>query len=443
MITSSVVWKVMLGASLLGAAAALVGTFAILRRRALVGDMLAHAALPGIALAFLLVKSRDMVPLSIGALLAGLAGVFCVALIARWTSTAADAAIGIVLSTFFGAGVVLLSIIQTDRQGNQAGLNSYLFGEIASLQSRDVKVIATTAAVLLVLVLLFYKELKILAFDNDFATAQGWPTFWLDLAVMAAIAVVTVIGLPVCGVVLMAAMLITPAAAARMWSSRLGPMLAIAAVLGALSAAAGCLLAAPKLTAALHLQWLPLVSSRGMPPGPTIVLAGAGVLLVSMMLAPEHGWLARWWSERRMHRRIASDHVLRGLYELGEEHTEERPWISRASLLKYGAWGWGGSNLWLRREERKGNVELQGGEVRFTPQGLDTATKLVRAHRLWELYLLEDTQRAADEVHEGADAVEHLLPPAVIEHLEEMLLAEGRIEATGEVPPSPHEIRPE
>ena len=442
MFEASVVWKVMAGSALLGAAAALVGSFALLRRRALLGDMLSHAALPGIGLAFLIAGSRDLLHLSVGALMAGVVAVGVVAAIGRWTRTSADAAIGIVLSAFFGAGVVLLSIIQSDPAGNQAGLNSYLFGEIASLQSRDLWIISGVAIILLGLVALFYKELKVLSFDYEFATAEGWPTFWLDMGIMSAIALVTVIGLPVCGVVLMAAMLITPAAAARFWSNRLGPTLTVAVLLGATSGAGGCLLAAPKLTAALKLQWLPLVSSRGTPPGPTIVLAGAGLLVLSMLLAPERGLLGRWWRELRLRRRIGHDHLLRGLYELSEAAGGERPWIARGKLLQFlhsGSWT---NRLWLAKSLLARQIESQGDQVRFTTKGLETATQLVRAHRLWELYMLDDVRRGVGQVHDRADEIEHLLPSEVVARLESLLEADGKWqpELMGEVPPSPHSI---
>lgn len=441
---ASVVWKVMAGAALLGAAAALVGSFALLRRRALLGDMLSHAALPGIALAFLLAGSRDLLPLSLGALAVGLIAVLLVAAIQAWTRTSPDAAIGIVLTTFFGAGVVLLSVIQTDRSGNQAGLNSYLFGEIASLQSRDLWIISGVAVVLLLLVTLFYKELKVVSFDYEFAQAVGWPTFWLDFAIMAAIATVTVVGLPVCGVVLMAAMLITPAAAARFWSNRLGRMLVVAVILGALSAAVGCLLAAPKLLASVGLSWLPLVSTRGTPPGPTIVLAGALILVLSMLFAPERGLLARWWQEVRLRRRIARDHLLRGLYELSEQMEGQRPWIPRGRLMTYLSKSPFAMWYWTWRSRKAGQIETDAEQLRFTPQGLDNAVQLVRAHRLWELYLLEDTQRGLDRVHGRADEVEHLLPAEVVSRLETMLQTQGKWqpESSLDVPPSPHTIEP-
>ncbi|MGI9457277.1 MAG: iron chelate uptake ABC transporter family permease subunit [Aeoliella sp.] len=434
----SVVWTVMLGAALLGAAAAFVGTFAVLRGRALVGDMLAHAALPGICAAFLLTGTRELLTLSVGALATGLLGVMCVSAIVRWTRTTDDAAIGIVLSTFFGAGVVLLTVIQANPSGNQAGIDTYLFGEIASLRSRDVAVIGIAAAMVVALVTLMFKELQVLSFDHDFAATQGWPTFWLDLAVMAAVAVVTIIGLPICGVILMAAMLITPAAAARFWTNRLGRMLVIAAVIGALSGVGGCLLAAPKLMTSFGLGWIS--TSRGMPPGPLIVLAGSALLLVSMFFAPERGLVARWLSEWRLRRRIARDHLLRALFELSEGQADDRPWIARSRLEEYGSWSPTSSRFQLWQAARAGFLEYEGDRIRFTEAGHTTAAQLVRAHRLWELYMVEGWRRSADQVHQGADDLEHLLPAEVVEHLEAMLQSEGRLPAdiSGKVPESPH-----
>jgi manganese/zinc/iron transport system permease protein len=213
MIGSSVTANVMLGTALLGVTAGVIGSFAVLRRRALVGDMLAHAALPGICLAFLIMESRNFLGLSLGALATGLIGVAFVTLVVRWTRTKEDAAIGIVLSTFFGAGVVLLSIVQRHTSGHQAGLDSFLFGEAAGITRENIQLIAGVAAACLALVLLLYKEFKLLSFDPDFAAAQGWPTLRLDLVMMGTLAVVTIVGLPICGVILMAALVILPGAA--------------------------------------------------------------------------------------------------------------------------------------------------------------------------------------------------------------------------------------
>lgn len=435
----------MLGASLLGAAAGFVGTFAVLRRRALVGDMLSHASLPGIAAAYMLWQTRDLLTLSVGALVAGLLGVGCVAIIARWTRTSEDAALGIVLSTFFGLGVVLLTVLQANPEGDKAGLDSFLFGEIASLRSRDLWVIITMAGGLLVFVLAMYKELQLLSFDSGFAAAQGWPTFWLDFIVLGAVAVVTVIGLPICGVILMAAMLITPAAAARFWTNRLGALLAISSVVGALAGIIGCLLAAPGVVERIGLGKTAADTPVGLPPGPLIVLAGGGLLLLSMLVAPQRGLVARILSHRRLQRKVARDHLLRAIYELSPAPEADRPWIDFERLGRYGDWEGATLTAQTTRTQREGLIELRGSQLRFTPRGFEQASHLVRAHRLWEMYVVEGWDRSPDDVHHDADALEHLLPPEVVQHLEQALRAEGRLpaEAAGDVPRSPHVIDPQ
>ncbi|QDU56800.1 metal ABC transporter permease [Aeoliella mucimassa] len=439
----SIVYKVMLGASLLGAASGFVGTFAVLRRRALVGDMLAHASLPGIGLVFIIWQTRELLPLSLGALATGLLGVACVAGIARWTRTAPDAALGIVLSAFFGAGVLLMTIIQATPEGDKAGLDSYLFGEIASLRSRDVTIIAATGGLLLVFVIALYKELKVSSFDTGFAAAQGWPTYALDLAIMAAIAVVTVIGLPICGVILMAAMLITPAASARFWTNRLTPMLAIASLFGALAGALGCLLAAPGVFKALGIHWLEIGGMVHLPPGPLIVLAGSALLIFSMLAAPEQGIVARWRGRRRMQRMIARDHLLRAMYELSPRPEDARPWIELDKLTNYGGWTDHTVHAKVRDADRADLIERDNDRIRLTPDGYSKAAELVRAHRLWELYMVGDWDRSPERVDHYADDMEHLLPPEVIEELEQKLRAEGRLpsDLPGEVPRSPHVLR--
>ncbi len=274
----------------------MVGALAVLRKRSLMGDVLAHSALPGICFAFLIAGTRSLPVLSLGALATGLLAVTAIAAITRWTRTREDAAMAITLSVFFGAGVVLLTVIQRQASGNQAGIATYLFGEIAALRAGDVTLLAVVSVVMLSLVAVLYKEIKTLCFDSEFAQAQGWPTFAMDIGMMAGVAVVTVVGLPVCGVVLMAAMLILPCVAASYWSSHLGVVLLSSGVIGAAAALAGVLAAAPGGVAA----WLPLHTvTQGMPPGPLIVLAGALVFVASALFAPERGLVSRPFACRR------------------------------------------------------------------------------------------------------------------------------------------------
>ncbi|MCA9242059.1 MAG: metal ABC transporter permease [Planctomycetales bacterium] len=432
--------KVALGASLLGGAAGVVGALAVLRKRSLMGDVLAHASLPGICLAYLLFNTRQLAVLSAGALFTGMLAVLLIAGITRWTRTREDAAMGLALSVFFGAGVVLLTVIQQQARGNQAGLATYLFGEIAALRSRDVVLLAAVAAVLLTLVVAFYKELKTLSFDSQFAQSQGWPTFTLDVALMSGVAVVTVVGLPVCGVILMAAMLILPCVAARFWSNRFGMVLVLSGLIGLTTAVAGVLSAAP----GEGLAWLPIRSlTLGMPPGPLIVLSGAGAFVVSALFAPERGMVARTLRLVRMRTRIATDHVLRLLFEAAEGKPQQDAYGSLSAIT--GRMSASRLTKWLVvwQAKRGGLLEVDGDRARLTGTGLTAAARLVRTHRLWELFLVQHADIAADHVHRSADDIEHMLPADLVDNLEDILRAEGRLpEVVGEpaVPTSPHVI---
>jgi manganese/zinc/iron transport system permease protein len=276
---------VLVGVGLLGTAAGLVGTFATLRRRALVGDALAHAALPGLCVAFLVIGERWLPGLLLGALLSGLLGVGVIAFLRRFTRIKEDAAIGIVLSVFFGLGIVLSQMIQKQTTtGSKAGLDSYILGKTAGIVLADVQLIAGVSLLALLTLLLLYKEAKLLIFDPDFARVQGWPVVLIDFILMGLLAVVVVIGLPAVGVVLMAALLILPGSAARFWSERFGVVLTLAALFGLAMGVVGALLSA---------------AAENLPTGPVIVLVGATIFLVSALFAPRRGLVARLIERRR------------------------------------------------------------------------------------------------------------------------------------------------
>lgn len=257
--------------SLLGATASLVGTFAVLRRRALTGDALAHASLPGVCLGYLFIGERSLPVLLLGALGTGLLGIVVIAALRRWTRIKEDAGIGIVLSVFFGAGVVLLQQIQKRADGGTANLASFIFGSTAGLNRLDLEWIAYLAVATLLCVLLLYKELKLLSFDPAFAQAQGWPVFLLDLVLMGLIAVTVVIGLPAVGVLMISALLIVPAATARFWTQNLSTHLVLAACFGVTASVTGALLSS---------------QVDNLPAGATIILTATALLLLSTVLGP-------------------------------------------------------------------------------------------------------------------------------------------------------------
>jgi len=273
---------VAVGAAMLGFAAGAVGTFLTLRKRALVADALAHATLPGVALAFLAMVAlggdgRSLIGLLAGSALSAGLGLWLIEAMARRTRLPEDAAIGAVLSVFFGAGVVLLTVIQTLSAGRQAGLEGFLLGSTAGMLWQDAVVIAAGGAVALCATYVLRRPLQLLAFDPQQAAALGYDLRRLDLALMALVMAVTVIGLKLVGLVLIVALLIIPAVTARLWSNRSGRMIWLAGGIGALSAYVGAALSA---------------SVADVPTGPIMVLIAAAVFAVSLLVAPQRGILA-------------------------------------------------------------------------------------------------------------------------------------------------------
>lgn len=296
---------VALGSAVLGATSGALGSFAYLRRQSLLGDAVSHAALPGIVLAFVLTGSKVPLVLMLGAGVAGWIGTLAVRLIVGRSRVPYDSALGIVLAVFFGVGLVLLTHLQKHPSAAQAGLESFLFGQAASLLRSDVVTMTVLGATALAVLVLLWKEFKLLSFDPEFGASLGLPVRRLDGLLTLLIVIAIVIGLQTVGVVLMSAMIVAPAAAARQWSRRLAPMVVIAASVGTFSGVAGSLVSAfvPRL-----------------PTGPTIVLVLSSIVIVSLVLAPGRGVL--WRSIRLGTLRTAPDldPVLMHLYALSHQH---------------------------------------------------------------------------------------------------------------------------
>ena len=282
--------NVALGSALLGIVSGVLGCFATLRRQGLLGDTLAHAALPGVCLAFLVTGSKESVVLLAGAAVAGWLGTLVLLRIVRDTRLGEDAAMGIVLSTFFGFGIALLTFISKRNDANQAGLDKFLFGQAAALVTSDVVTIAALGALALLLVAVFFKEFKLLSFDPEFAASLGFNTHRLEVLLTSLTVVAVVIGLQTVGVVLMAAMLIGPAAAARQWTNDLGRMIALSALFGAASGVTGAVLS---------------VTEASLPTGPMIVLSLTAIVVVSLLFAPARGLVWDWARQRRHDRDLA------------------------------------------------------------------------------------------------------------------------------------------
>ena len=300
---------VMLGTAVIGIVAGTLGCFALLRKQSLLGDTISHAALPGVALAFLLTGSKAPGILLAGAILAGWIGTLLIGSIIRHSPIKEDSAMGIILSVFFGFGLVLLTVVQNKfPSASQAGLDKFLFGSASTLVQRDVMLMAGLGGITLIVLMLFWKEFKILSFDPDFAKTMGFPIRLLDIILMTLIVIAIAIGLQTVGVVLMSAMLVAPAAGARQWTNRLDVMAVLAATFGAISGVAGT------LTSSMM---------DDLPTGPTITIFLTFFVFVSLLFARDRGLVWQSLQRKRNKRKIQSTTALITLLRLEESHPLE------------------------------------------------------------------------------------------------------------------------
>lgn len=263
---------VSIGTLLVGATAAGVGVFAVLRRQSLLGDAISHAALPGIALMFMYSATANPFILMVGGGIAGSIGACLVLLIARTTTLKNDALLGIILSVFFGFGVVLKTVIQKQGLAHQAVLGKFFFGNASTLVASDVVVIASMAALIFGIIWLCWKEFVLIAFDAEFARANKYRVGLLELFLTLLIVLAIVIGLHTVGVLLMSALLIAPAAAARQVSSSVAGMFFSAMVFGALSGVSGSLISS---------------QVEHLPTGPTIVVCMSCIVIITFLCSPQ------------------------------------------------------------------------------------------------------------------------------------------------------------
>ncbi len=351
---------VALGAATLGIVSGMLGSYAVLRKQSLLGDAMSHAALPGIALAFLFTGSKAPFVLLLGAALAGWVGTLLVMSIVKTTRIKNDSALGLILSVFFGFGLMLLTYIQRLPNATQAGLDKFLFGQAATLLVSDVIIMAAMGALALLVMMVFWKEFKLLSFDPDYGATLGLPIRVLDVLLTTLLVVAIVLGLQTVGVVLMSAMVVAPAAAARQWTNRLGVMIGLAGLFGGLAGVSGAVIS----SSAAHL-----------PTGPTIVLCVSTIVVVSLLLAPNRGLLWQWARRRRNRRRLRVEAVLGDLYALASQHERMDHGHSIAVLRAMSA-GRGGVRRSLEELATRGWARPDTGEAWIlTPQGRTAAER--------------------------------------------------------------------
>ncbi|WP_299884220.1 metal ABC transporter permease [uncultured Lacinutrix sp.] len=346
-----------LGTAILGAVTGMLGSFAVLRKQSLLGDAISHAALPGIAIAFLITGAKDTNTLLLGALVSGLIGTFWIRGIVTKTHLKSDTALGLILSLFFGFGMLLLTFIQKQPNANQAGLDKYLFGQAATLVESDVWLMAIVTGLCLFVLLLFWKEFKLLLFDADYTKTLGFNTKFIDVLITSFIVLAIVLGLQTVGVVLMSAMLLAPAAAARQWTNSLATMVLLAAIFGAFSGIFGTAISA---------------SQNNLSTGPVIVLVASVFVFVSFVFSPSRGLLFKQIRFIRNRRDLQLHKTLAFMHNIAETHED----ISHPHAIKLLNNFQGYTRKTLKKLVEKDYVTLQGNMWSLTETGFETAANL-------------------------------------------------------------------
>ena len=389
---------------ILGMSAALSGVFGFLRQRSLVGDALAHAVLPGICISFMITATKDPIFLMIGAIISGWLGILAVDLISSTTKLKSDTAIGIVLSVFFGFGMLLLSLIQNSGEGAQSGLDKFLFGKAASMNINDIWLQFTVAIAIMITFFLFFKGFYAVAFNKDFAQSIGLPVKLLEFMMSTLTVVAVAVGIQAVGVVLMSALLITPIAAARIFSNDLKYIILLSVIFGGTSGFIGSFIS---------------YISPAMPTGPWIVLSLAAFMLSAVFFSPKKGLVYRSWVRYRFKRKVKLEHFLKVFYRICEDNNDFDNSYSEENVLH--------RNEVFKNNEIKSGLKIAlykkliikdlDNKIVFSQTGLAEAKRVVRLHRLWELYLNKKWYIQIDHVHDDAETIEHILTPEVEQQL--------------------------
>ncbi|MHB9147492.1 MAG: metal ABC transporter permease [Candidatus Amoebophilus sp.] len=397
---------VVLGTMLLTSSAAIVGTFALLKKKSLLGDATAHAAFPGICIAFMLTGTKHPIALTIGAFVTGWIALLLIDILIKYSKIKEDIATALLLSVTFGIGTLLLSIIQNTSNAAQLGLNNYLFGKAAALLGEDLLVLGILSIAILLTVVGFFKEFTLIAFDKSFAESIHMRVNLLEFVFTSLIVLAIVIGIRAVGIVLMAAMLITPAAAARFWTDRLTKMIGLAALFGAISGLLGS-----------FISYL----FPGMPTGPWIVLIVTTIAYISFLFAPNKGLLAKKLRQYKHQKKILQENILKLFYEIGEEKGDFFGNWPIEELMQHRAIPRNKLIRGLVSLEKASLLYYKGDKWRLTGAGKNEGERIAQRHRLWELYLTKYLKTKPAYIHENAELIEHVLTPELVKELNKLL----------------------
>lgn len=389
---------VIFGSMLLGLCAGVLGVFAVLRKQGLLGDALSHASLPGIVLAFLIMRTKFLPVLILGALISALLAAYAINLLVNKSKIKMDSAMAGVLSVFFGFGIFLLTHIQHLSISSQAGLDTFLFGQAAALLQNDIIRMSIVFVLIISVVIVFWKELKIFIFDPDYAKVLGFKKSIMEVIFMSVFVMSILMSLQAVGVVLTAALFVIPAVTALFWTNRLLFAVLLSGACGMLSGGFGAYLSSVY---------------DNLPTGPVIVVVASVFFLISFLFSPAKGLVYRWQNSRRHSLNVQIENLLARFYRDTEKNIEA--WCESECLEA------DHKKSILNRLEKLKFIEISDDEITLTKAGKLKGEEVVHKHRLWETYLVNQLKVAPDHVHRDAESMEHILTKEMIEKLEKIL----------------------
>ena len=394
---------VSIGSGILCLAAGVVGTFTYLRKRALIGDVISHSVLPGVTIAFMLSGMKNPLYFLLGAILSGLLSIWIVDYVQTKSKLKPDTILALVLSVFFGIGIVLLTKIQHSGNAAQSGLDSFLFGKAASMGMFDLQIFCVIAIINILCIIIFLRAFSLISFDENYAKGLGFNVGLLK-SFIATLTVVTVaIGVQAVGVVLMAALLITPAAGARFLTNSIRIMLAYAGTFGFFSGIFGAFIS---------------YSGTGMPTGPWIVVVLSVFTLTAILFGKRQGVFVRIRLRNSNNIKINNENILKDIYKAsdgGEKSLKIDVLIEKEKYLP------GMLKGVLKRLENDDLVDTVRGLIILNDKGRIAAREVIRKHRLWEIYLTKYFQLDADHIHDDAEGIEHVITPEIEKELIRLL----------------------
>ncbi len=393
------------GSIIVSIVSAIVGTFAYLRKEALLGDATAHSMLPGVCLAYLLFSSKHTTILLAGAFVFALLSQWLLSIVSSLTKLKKETVLGVVLSVFFGLGIFLLTIIQHSGAGSQSGLDKFLFGKATTISSDDVNVFLGIAIFAILSIVVFYKDFLTTSFDRTYSLAIFGSTKLIDILYSILVVSVIVLGIQMAGIILISALLITPTVIARNWTNSVIPMMLIGIISSVFCTVLGVIISSliPKI-----------------PTGPMIVFCLSCLFLLSIVFSPKSS-LWRKIKQSSIQWKVFDENVLKYLFKSDFGTTKTHKSEIVVELSKTFNKSVVSTKKSIQRLITKGYIEGNNQTLLLTSEGVKKAQRLIKLHRLWEVYLVEYVHIAPDHVHEDAESLEHIITPEIERKLEELL----------------------